>query len=120
MRPRPFTSAYVIVGIIVAVLFVMSIFDPPYRNLFAPSNWWEYLGFLSIMVSVIVLGVLSDRELVVPENPLRLLAVTRTLAEEPGWIVSPEELAESEKSTTLMRMLAEWDHVPLVPVTVSV
>ena len=62
MRPRPFTSAYVIVGIIVAVLFVMSIFDPPYRNLFAPSNWWEYLGFLSIMVSVIVLGGLSDRE----------------------------------------------------------
>ena len=65
-------------------------------------------------------GADATTKLVVPENPLRLLAVTRTLAEELGWIVSLVELAEIEKSTTLMRMLAEWDHVPLVPVTVSV
>ena len=65
-------------------------------------------------------GADATTKLVVPENLLRLLAVTRTLAEEPGWIVSPEELAEIEKSTTLMRMLIEWDHVPLVPAMVSV
>jgi hypothetical protein len=65
-------------------------------------------------------GADATTKLVVPENPLRLLAVTRTLAEEPGWIVSLVEPAEIEKSTTLMRILIEWDHVPLVPVMASV
>ena len=65
-------------------------------------------------------GADATTKLVVPENPLRLLAVTRRLADEPGWTVSLVELVEIEKSTTLMRMLVEWDHVPLVPVMVSV
>ncbi len=65
-------------------------------------------------------GADATTKLVVPENPLRLLAVTRTLAEEPGWIDSLVGPGEIEKSTTLMRMLVEWDHVPLVPVMASV
>src|SRR5438105_498378 len=63
-------------------------------------------------------GTVSVR-LTVPVNPLTAETVIVEVAEVPVWTAAGE-VAAIVKSVTVKVAVAEWDNVPLVPVTVRV
>jgi len=56
----------------------------------------------------------------IPLNPFRAVTVTVDVPEAPARIVTVAGLAAIVKSWTVKVTVAEWDIVPLVPVTVTV
>ena len=67
-------------------------------------------------------GVTVHESVSEPTNPLRLVSVTVEAPDEPAGKVTVEGLAVTLKSggvITVTLIVAEWESVPAVPVTVT-